>query len=159
MAVSVSDEYNRRCRGAECNNDAGRSFSHVLTVRSSQAFILGRYCTHFHMASSQEDGYVTDNSIHHGYQRAVTVHATSYAMVSNNVAYNIRGHTFFVEDGNEKFNVFDANLAVNTLCSAVRDRSQGICETVYSHLADLEVDNGGMNKACARGRHRCNAVG
>jgi hypothetical protein len=50
----------------------------------------------------------------------VTVHATHFARVAHNVAYNIRGHTFFVEDGIETNNVFEGNLAINTQCSEVR---------------------------------------
>jgi hypothetical protein len=50
----------------------------------------------------------------------VTVHATHHARVAHNVAYHIRGHTFFVEDGIETNNVFEANLAINTQCSEVR---------------------------------------
>ena len=48
------------------------------------------------------------------------MHATHYARVAHNVAYHIRGHTFFVEDGIETNNVFEANLAINTQCSEVR---------------------------------------
>ena len=61
-----------------------------------------------------------DNSIHHSFQRGTTVHATYFVEVAHNVAYDVRGHTFFVEDGNEKYNTFDGNLAVSTRCSAVR---------------------------------------
>jgi hypothetical protein len=64
-----------------------------------------------------EDAYIVDNSIHHSFQRAVTVHATHFSRVANNVAYNVRGHTYFVEDGNEMFNVFENNLAAVTHCS------------------------------------------
>ena len=56
-----------------------------------------QYCSHFHEADEQAEGYLIDNSYHDGFQRAVTVHATHYAQVKHNVAYNIRGHTFFVE--------------------------------------------------------------
>ncbi len=72
------------------------------------------------MANRMENAYIIDNSIHHSFQRAVTVHGTQYARVMNNVAYFVRGHTFFVEDGAEKNNVFDNNLAISTQCSAVR---------------------------------------
>ncbi len=96
---------------------AALRLSGVEIRRCGQAFILGRYCSHFHMGGRMEDSYIVDNSIHHSFQRAVTVHATHYALVKNNVAYNVRGHTFFVEDGNEHGNVFEGNLAAMTLCS------------------------------------------
>ena len=82
-----------------------------------QAFILGRYCTHYHMEGEMPNNYIRDNSIHHSFQRAVTIHATHYASIKNNVAYHVRGHTFFVEDGLERGNVIEANLAAMTLCS------------------------------------------
>ena len=91
--------------------------SGVEIRRCGQAFVLGRYCSHFHMAGRLEDSYIVDNSIHHSFQRAVVVHATHYALVKNNVAYNVRGHTYFVEDGNEHGNVFEATLAAVTHCS------------------------------------------
>ena len=105
-----------------------------------QAFILGRYCSHFHEAFSLEGGYVKDNSIHHSFQRGTTVHATYFVEVAHNVAYDVRGHTFFVEDGNEKYNTFDGNLAVSTRCSAVRvtqlalgSGNQGLCALEWNY--------------------------
>jgi hypothetical protein len=79
-----------------------------------QAGRLGRYCSHFHMAGELETSYIRSNSIHHSFQRAVTVHGTHRSLVQNNVAYRVLGHTYFVEDGNERFNVIEANLAVFT---------------------------------------------
>ena len=61
------------------------------------------------------------------------MHATHYALVQNNVAFHIRGHTFFVEDGIEKYNVFEANLAINTKCSEVGGYARLLSE-VFSVL-------------------------
>jgi hypothetical protein len=58
-----------------------------------QSGLLGRYCSHFHLASNQPDGYIRSNSIHHSFQRAITVHGTHRAQVWNNVAYHVKGHT------------------------------------------------------------------
>jgi hypothetical protein len=88
--------------------------------RCGQFGVLGRYCTHIHMASKQENAFIVDNSIHHSFQRAVTIHGTHYARVAHNVAFDVRGHTFFVEDGGERYNVFEGNLAALTRCSEVR---------------------------------------
>lgn len=82
--------------------------------RCGQAGVLGRYCSHFHIAGSNERSYIRSNSIHHSFQRAVTVHATHNSLVQNNVAYRVKGHTYFVEDGNERYNVIEANLGVYT---------------------------------------------
>ncbi|EDQ93048.1 uncharacterized protein MONBRDRAFT_22411 [Monosiga brevicollis MX1] len=82
--------------------------------RCGQAGVLGRYCSHFHLGGSLPDSYIKSNSIHHSFQRAVTVHGTHNALVQNNVAYFVKGHTIFVEDGDEFFNVIDANLVART---------------------------------------------
>lgn len=75
---------------------------------------LCSYCTHYHMGGTRPDSYIRSNSIHHSFQRATTVHGTNHLTVANNVAYEVLGHTYFVEDGAEEFNVFDANLGIST---------------------------------------------
>jgi hypothetical protein len=82
--------------------------------RCGQAGVLGRYCSHFHMSGMLEGSYIKSNSIHHSFQRAITVHGTHRALVQNNVAYHVKGHTIFVEDGDEFFNVIEANLVART---------------------------------------------
>ena len=63
-----------------------------------------------HEAGLQEQSYVRFNSIHHSYQRATTVHDTDRATVKHNFAYRIHGHSIFVEDGNEQWNVIDVSV-------------------------------------------------
>jgi len=87
----------------------------VEVRRSGQAFRLGRYSIHYHMASSGGLGsYVRSCSIHHTFNRAVAVHATDYVHVADNVAYDVMGHAFFLEDGNERHNVIEGNLGILT---------------------------------------------
>eukprot|EP01138_Halocafeteria_seosinensis_P003625 gb/GECG01003704.1/.p1 GENE.gb/GECG01003704.1/~~gb/GECG01003704.1/.p1 ORF type:complete len:3814 (+),score=427.70 gb/GECG01003704.1/:1-11442(+) len=76
---------------------------------------LGRYCTHSHMAGDNSHSYVKSNSYHHALQRAVTIHGTHKFTTSHNVAYKVKGHTIFFEDGVEKFNPTEENLVVWTL--------------------------------------------
>jgi len=83
--------------------------------RCGQAGILGRYCTHTHMVGEHSHSYVRYNSIHHSFQRACTVHGALYFTVKHNFAYHVMGHTFFVEDGAEFFNVIEENLGAVTL--------------------------------------------
>ena len=75
---------------------------------------LGRYCSHFHMTANNPNSYVRANSIHDSFQRAVTIHATSYATVADNFAWRIAGHSIFVEDGVETNNVISGNLVGST---------------------------------------------
>jgi hypothetical protein len=79
-----------------------------------QAYQLGRYPLHFHMIGTVHNSYIRGNAIHQTYNRAVTFHGVSYLRVSHNVAYNVLGHTFFVEDAIETNNILDGNLAILT---------------------------------------------
>jgi hypothetical protein len=77
-----------------------------------QAFAFGKYCTHSHMALNMETSYTSANSIHHSFQRAVTTHMTNNWEMRDNVAYDITGHAYFVEDGAEQYNAFTGNLGI-----------------------------------------------
>lgn len=82
-----------------------------------QAFQLGRYPLHFHLIGTVHNSYIRGNSIHHTYNRAVTIHAVHYLRVLYNVAYHTMGHTFFIEDAIETKNYIEKNLAVKTKAS------------------------------------------
>ena len=65
-----------------------------------QAFRLGRYSIHWHMHGDVAyQSWVRGCAIHHTYNRATTIHGTHRAVLQNNVAYNVMGHTFFLEVG------------------------------------------------------------
>lgn len=78
-----------------------------------QAFILGSYPIHFHMIGTVHSSYVRSNSIHHTFNRAVTIHGVHYLRVQNNVAYHTMGHTIFIEDAAETANLIEDNLVVD----------------------------------------------
>ena len=80
--------------------------------RCGQSFNFGRYCTHSHKAGDMEGSYVKANSIHRSYQRAVTTHDTNNWEVRDNVAFDINGHAYFVEDGTEEYNSITGNLGI-----------------------------------------------
>ena len=64
-----------------------------------QAYRLGRYPIHFHMIGTVYNSYVRNVSVHHTFNRAITIHGVHHLDVSHNVAYHTMGHTFFIEDG------------------------------------------------------------
>lgn len=66
-----------------------------------------------HLASS----YVSNSSIWDGFNRAVALQASSCLRVEKNVAYNVMGHNFFLQEGSEINNRFYDNLAVATAAS------------------------------------------
>lgn len=93
-------------------NHVRARISYVEFTHVGQAFALGRYAIHFHLNGNVSGSLVRGCSIHHSFNRAVTIHAVSYLLVEKNVAYNILGHAYFLEDGNEEYNIIQDNLAV-----------------------------------------------
>lgn len=107
------DEYGAHiishCDGHDCLTTR---IEYIEMFYVGQAFLLGRYPIHFHRIGDCHNSYVKGNSIYHSFNRAVTVHGVNYLRIENNVAYNIQGHGFFIEDGVEENNVFDDNLII-----------------------------------------------
>ena len=85
---------------------------YIEVTQAGQAYRLGRYPIHFHLNGDVSDSYVRGCGIHDTFNRAVTIHGVHYLLVEKNVAYNIKGHAFFLEDGIEIGNVVQYNLAV-----------------------------------------------
>lgn len=77
-----------------------------------QAHSLGRYCTHSHVGMNMAGSYVKANSIHHSFQRTVTTHTTHHWEVRDNVGYDVMGHAYFVEFGDETYNHITGNLGI-----------------------------------------------
>ena len=112
---TLSDQFGSQImiHAAEQNKGlvAGR-FSYVEVTHAGQAFRLGRYPIHFHLNGNVSGSYVRGCSIHHTFNRAVTIHAVDYLLVEKNVAYNILGHAYFLEDGIEENNIIQDNLGI-----------------------------------------------
>ena len=75
---------------------------------------LRRYPVHFHMDGAAPDSYLRNSSIHHSYNRCVTVHGTNGLLIKNNVCFDHAGHGFFFEDGAETDNRLIGNLGLGT---------------------------------------------
>eukprot|EP00795_Rhopilema_esculentum_P009048 gene9048-16692_t len=90
-----------------------RGLFHYIEVRhAGQAFRLGRYPIHFHMDGDVHGSYVKGCSIHHSFNRAVTMHGVNNLVVENTVIYDILGNAFFMENGIEIGNVIQYNLGI-----------------------------------------------
>ena len=85
---------------------------YVEVTHAGQAFRLGRYPIHFHLNGDVTGNYVRGCSIHHTFNRAVTIHAVHHLLVEHNVVYNVMGHAYFLEDGIETKNILQYNLAI-----------------------------------------------
>jgi hypothetical protein len=51
---------------------------------------------------------------HQGFNRAFTLHGTHYLRITDNVGFDIKGHTIFIEDAVEKKNQIERNLIMKT---------------------------------------------
>ena len=73
---------------------------------------LGQYCVHLHLvgkcASCAVRGVVVDGGVNKG----ITIHGTHDATVEENVVYDLRGASIYVEDGNEVGNLVKKNALI-----------------------------------------------
>jgi cell migration-inducing and hyaluronan-binding protein len=86
----------------------------VEFANMGQKKALRRYPVHFHMDGVAPDSYLKRSSIHHSFNRCVTVHGTNELLVQGNVCFDHPGHGFFLEDGAERDNVIKGNLGLGT---------------------------------------------
>ncbi len=93
-------------RGAEMHI-SGAEFANM-----GQEGILGKYPLHWHLLGETGAGqYIANSSIHHSFNKGLTVHGTSHTVVSDNVVFDTIGHGYFLEDGSETGNLFQGNIA------------------------------------------------
>ncbi|NNL97622.1 MAG: transmembrane domain-containing protein [Acidimicrobiia bacterium] len=88
--------------------------AHVELFHMGQAGELARYPMHWHLAGNGTGSYIRGAAIHHSFNRCVTIHGTNHILVEDNVGFDTFGHCYFLEDGAERFNVFDHNLGLVT---------------------------------------------
>lgn len=88
--------------------------SGIELFHMGQTAKLARYPIHWHLVGDGEGDYVKNTSIHHTFNRAITVHGTDNLVVENNVIHSSYGHAIFLEDAVEVGNVFHKNLVINT---------------------------------------------
>ncbi len=80
-----------------------------------QAGLMGRYPFHWHLVGNAVAGqYIRNSSIHHSFQRCITVHKTNSTVVEDNICYNFRGHGIFLEDGDEIKNKIKRNVVIGS---------------------------------------------
>lgn len=95
--------------------DAKAYCSGIELYHMGQKTLKGRYPWHWHMLAAAGQGqYFKNSSVHHSFNRAVTIHGTDYTLVENNFLYDHIGHGVFLEDGGERFNTIRKNVALLT---------------------------------------------
>lgn len=106
----------------------------VAFRRVGQAGKLGRYPVHLHRMSYADDGsvladtesYVRNVAVSGSQNRCIVLHATNGATLFNDTCHDVVGHAFFLEDGVERRNVLEWNLAMQV-------RNPLPTETLLSH--------------------------
>lgn len=83
-------------------------------TRMGQKSALRRYPLHFHMVGKAPDFYVKNTSIHHTFNRCMTIHGTQDLTVSGNTCYDHIGHGIFFEDSSETGVKLTDNLSFST---------------------------------------------
>ena len=64
---------------------------------------VGRYPVHLHMLwTGGVNSFVSDCSVHESYYRAFVIHSTKNSILTRNVAYDVIGHAFYLESGEEE---------------------------------------------------------
>lgn len=84
---------------------------------------LGSYPIHFHHAGDLSaylpaDKLIDSNSIHHSYNKCMTIHSTQSLTLSNNVCARITGHIFYEEIGDEFDISFISNLGLGAMSNS-----------------------------------------
>lgn len=93
---------------------ARANISNVEFFRMGQRGRLGRYPFHWHFVTNGVGQSISKSSVHHTYNRAITVHGTNDVTVTENVAYDNLGHAYFMEDGIEERVTMTNNLGLVT---------------------------------------------
>ena len=73
---------------------------------------LERSQIHFHLIGNVKQSIVKGCSVHHAFNRAIAIHGVNHLRVTDNVIYDSRGHSVFLEDGTEMYNVIERNLNI-----------------------------------------------
>ena len=89
---------------------AGR-LSGVLLRRMGQTNYLARYPFHMHMlGEGGRRSYISHSAVWQSYYRCVSIHGTNSSHVEANVAHDVVGYCYYLEDGVEENNTLAHNL-------------------------------------------------
>ena len=124
--------------------DATAKVAGVELYQMGQTNKLGRYPLHFHIMGDAGGArsYMRDCAVHRSFYRCVSVHGTSYTTVSQNVAYDVIGYCYYLEDGVEEQNTLEFNLAahIHFLGSPARGSGQFIGDVDQADDLRLPAD-------------------
>lgn len=85
----------------------------VELYRMGQTNVKGRYPMHFHLLGSCPSCYFKASSVHHSFYRCISIHGTNNSLTTENVAFDVIGYCYYLEDGVEEMNTISYNLAAH----------------------------------------------
>lgn len=128
ITLSSSTPFNPQTAGDQSNHWGGeiRILPGFLEARIQGVELekfgkarLGSYPIHFHMTGDVSGRFLVDsNSIHHSYNKCVTVHMTQNLSVTNNVCARAVGHLFYEEMAQEQGTSFVGNLGIGAMSNS-----------------------------------------
>ncbi|KAN0024762.1 hypothetical protein ACTFIV_009171 [Dictyostelium citrinum] len=101
-------------------------FAGIQLIRMGQTNLKARYPIHYHLAGTVKNSFISDCSVTNSYYRCYTIHGTNNVTLTNNVAFDVRGHCYYLEDGVEMDNTLSFNLAayIHVIGSGARGNNQ-----------------------------------
>jgi len=120
LTATISDGDNNKHWGGELRFLEGFTEVSIQGVQIEKfgKDTLGSYPIHFHLASDVEQKpLVNANSIHHSYNKCMTIHSTSNVTIENNVCVRIVGHMYYQEIGDEEGVRFLNNLGLGVMAN------------------------------------------
>jgi hypothetical protein len=110
----------------------------VELYRMGQTNILGRYPMHFHELKNCQTCYFRQSSVHRSYYRCVSIHGTHNVTVSENVAFDVTGYCYYLEDGVEEDNTISFNLAAH-IHTIGPDMPRGWAQATNKYVANKNL--------------------
>ncbi|KAM9953074.1 hypothetical protein ACTFIR_008132 [Dictyostelium discoideum] len=86
-------------------------FAGLGLIGMGQRNIKARYPLHYHLGKVLKNSYISDCSVTNSYYRCYTIHGTNNVTLTRNVAFDVSGHCYYLEDGVEMDNTISFNLA------------------------------------------------
>jgi hypothetical protein len=116
-------DFGRPCGNTQLTGFGGHIIVHgsgkgyvegVELYRMGQTNVMGRYPMHFHLLGDKcTDCFFRGSSVHKSYYRCISIYGTQYTQVSENVAFDVMGFCYYLEDGVEHHNRIQYNLGAH----------------------------------------------
>ncbi|XP_078678329.1 fibrocystin-L-like [Branchiostoma floridae x Branchiostoma belcheri] len=84
----------------------------VEFINVGKGYSLGNHPITFRMCGDVRGLFVRNSVIRRSFNRGLAIKGTDNLSLEGNVMYDVKGHGFYTQDGDEENNVFENNLAV-----------------------------------------------